>query len=328
MQGIAKPRSAILYGISGSGKTSELARIAKWIYKTYGLRSRLISASSGGIAAFEDAGLVDPDNPCCSKEAIVQYFDISYRQWALANVRQLSEGYFPRLAKMNGKVDLFLETDTRCMTTPEEWETIGAYLVEGTKDISDVWLNHIRNSPNKIGPKQPATYQEGGYEVKGLDVGHYGIVQLELDKVIRQGFHRLPIKWDIWTGMVDFGEDSENRKIYGPAAAGKAITLQIPGWFGDCFHLQQIKVLEGEQLVQKHVAWFIEHTDSTTGAIYLSKTRILPELVPSLLKLFPHGYIELGYTKGIEQYFEALDLIRKNYLEYLKQKGGENNNAI
>lgn len=307
-----KPRSMILYGESGDTKTSQLYHLARMILKQNpGKKLRLISADGGGYTPFED---VSPDPYFGGKSLIesglVQVFDISYRKKALSDLRRLAEGYWPR--KYKGDPAGYFANDARCETQEEEWDKIAGYLIEGISSISQLLLNHISEQNGGLGFKHSFEYEEEGVTVTGLQEGHYGIVQKELYKLHVHGFGRLPVNWVIWTSLVAKGEDKRTGDtVYGPKAAGAAITYQIPSWFQHCLHLGQETIEKDDKAILKKVAWFRRHDDKTTGIPYLCKPRITPELYPKLLEMFPNGYVTLGFKRGVDVYLEGIEKIVK-----------------
>lgn len=308
-----KAKTMMLYGESGDTKTSQLYHLARYIIKATGKKIRLISADGGGYEPFESP-CPDPffEGKSLVESGYVDIFDISYRKTALADLRRLAEGYWPINAKIKatGRVvpKGYFKNDERCLTSPEAFDNIAAYLVEGAASISTLLLNHISDQDGGLGFKHSFEYEEEGYKVSGLQEGHYGIVQKELYRLQVHGFGRLPVDYVIWTSLVGKGVDKRTDKtIYGPKAAGDAITYAIPQWFGDCIHISQENVELEDKVVIKKVAWFRQHPDKDTGIPYLCKARITPELYQGLLRKFPNGYVPLGFKRGLDVYVEALE---------------------
>src|ERR1700690_4015629 len=109
-------RSVMLYGNSGSTKTSQVYHLAKWVLAqpgNKGKRFRLIYADGGGYAPFMDSGMIE------RKE--VEVFDFSFRTHALADYRKLAEGYWP-LYDVKTKTETYAEyfrKDENCLT--KDW---------------------------------------------------------------------------------------------------------------------------------------------------------------------------------------------------------------
>lgn len=318
----------MIYGGSGSTKTSQLYHIVKMIHKQTRKKFRLIHSDGGGYAPFVDSGMID--------NGIVEVFDFSSRKSALADFRRLGEGYWPRWVK-DGKLyskqvdgsEEYFRTEDVCRTTPQEWEQIGGYVIDGITSTAEVLKNHCSDQTEGVGFKESWKYEEDGYTFTGLQMGHYNIVQKEIHSRLTKGFETLPISWLVCSALVGKGEDKQNREtIYGPQIVGNASTPQVPAWFMDCLHLEKMKYDDIPTKLKKDakgeskegmVAWFTSHTDSNTQVPYLCKARIMPEMYPKLLEYFPYGFVPLGYKQGIDLYFQVLELLRKEHLKEMKQ---------
>jgi hypothetical protein len=298
---MTKPRTIIIYGDSGSTKTSQCYHLARWINQHTSLKGRMIGANASDSAPFEDSGMIE--------RGTVDFFDVSDRKMALGDMRKLSEGYWPRdvANKPKGNKEYF-QKDDKCLNT--KWDEIGFYIVEGTTGISSLLLNHIRAQEEGVGFKHSFKYEEDGYIIGGLQEGHYGLVQQEMYKIFVQGFACLPVKYIIVTALIGKGEDKrKSETVYGPKSAGQATTFEIPSWFMDCFHLDSVTEETEKGPVERRVAWFERHLDKDTGIPYLCKARVLPELYPEVRKVFPHGYIPLGFKHGLDKFYQSMEEI-------------------
>lgn len=306
-----KPRSIMMYGQSGSTKTSQLYHLAKYILKLTGKKIRMIHGDPGGYAPFEDSGLIASGR--------VEVFDFSYRQLALADIRRLSEGYWPRKNKDGQE---YFRSEPVCMTTPEQWSGIGAYLIEGMTSLGELLKTHISNQREGVGFKESWKYEEDGYTLTGLQPGHYDLIQKEVYARHVQGFAMLPIEYLVWTALVGKGEDKQSRvTFYGPQIVGNAATPRAPTWFLDCLHLSKERWKDAKTGENREgmVAWFTQHNDvsqelgGSLGAPYPAKVRIAPELFPKLLEKFPFGFVPLGFTRGVDVLFMVMDKLRKEF---------------
>lgn len=285
-------RTGIFYGESGDTKTHQLFSFARWYVKNYKKKCRLITSDGGGFGPFDDSGMIDRGE--------CQAFDISYRKEALADIRRLSEGYWPRKGK-RGPMSIFT-SDLKCAPQENTWDEVGCYLVDGITSICRLWLNHISDQSGGVGFKEAWNYSEGGYEYNGLQQGHYGLVQKELYRIMVHGFKALPVDFVFYTALVEQGEDRKGKTVYGPKAAGSAITAEIPSWVQDCLHLEQIQFKKDGNVIKQKVAHFVKHRDKETGIDYEAKVRVMAEYIPRLMRLYPKGYIKLGLNEG-----EAID---------------------
>lgn len=313
-----KARTACIYADSGDGKSTQLYFMALWLWNNFKLKSRLISYD-GKYQQFEanrgDGSLIE--------RGIVEVFDAlrSDSGEALADTRKLSDGYWPRKTKGGGQ---YFKSDANCKVDWEK-EGIGAYFIDDISSLSDLWLAHVADQ--QAGFKSAWSYEEGGYTISGSQDGHYGIVQKELTKCWKgtgksQGFHNLPVRYVITTAKVEKGVENYRRKrvkrndpnapaeanittLYGPKAAGQALTPFMPGWFADCFHLGRVMVKQGEgEAKEIRAAYYDTHLHEQTDVPFICRVDILPENVEKLREKFKHGFIPLGLNRGIDKFYE------------------------
>lgn len=297
----------MMYGISGSTKTSQVYLLAKWLLslpENKGKKFRMIHSDGGGWAPFQDSGMID------RKE--IEVFDFSSRTHSLSDYRKLSQGYWPRKTKDGQE---YFRKDDNCKTKPEEWENILGYIIEGMASSGEALKTHISNMTEKVGPERDSfTYEEDGEVLTGLTMSHYNIIQKEIYSAHMSGFNCLPIKWLVYTSLLGKGEDKKTggETIYGPQLVGSASTPSIPSWFMDCVQLNKEKYMTKDGETEGMVAWFTKHNDTLTGVPCLAKARVLPELYPELLKYFPYGFVPLDYTRGITVYFRVLEKLKES----------------
>lgn len=312
----------MLYSDSGGTKTTQSYFLIKDIYKKTKKKFRVIMSDGGGIAPFADAGMIG---------TAVDVFDFSNRQHALADLRKLSLGYWPRWITKDNKLyssytdgtqEYFRKEDV-CMTTPDEWKGIAGYLIEGMTSTGSSLMSHCANqdATNKIGFKGSFIYEEDGFVFGGVDKGHYNIIQKEVYDRHTKGFSTLPMEWLIWTALVGKGEDRERITVFGPQLAGSAKTAEIPSWFHHCLHINKERYVDvptklntsaNGQEKEGYVLWFQKHTNGQDGVPYLAKIRLLPELVPKLMEYCPYGFFPVTYTYGLDTFFKLLERIKTN----------------
>lgn len=306
-----KPRSLMMYGISGSTKTSQAYHLAsKILAENPGKRFRMIYSDGGGWFPFEESGMIERGE--------VEVYDFGASKYPFDDYRRLSDGYWPRMDN-SGKMQFKKSPEFK--TTDEQWKDIIGYIIEGMGSTAEVIKAFISNQTEGFGFKESWKYvSEDGDTVLGLQTGHYGIVQREMHERHVTGFNCLPIKWLIYTSLLGKGEDKKNgnETVYGPQVAGNASTPMVPSWFMDCLHLSKERyrteeIVDGvktEKEVEGMVAWFQRHEDNN-GTPCLAKARCMPEKYPELLKWFPHGFVPLSHNAGIKNYYKVLDHISK-----------------
>ncbi len=305
-----KPRSLMMYGVSGSTKTSQAYHMAQWLLKgNPGKKIRMIHSDGGGYGPFVDSGLIESGR--------VQVFDFSDRQHAISDYRKLSQGYWPR-KKPDGSE--YFQKDDHCKTTPAQFENIVAYIIEGMASTAEKLKTHISNQTEGVGFKESWVYTEDGETIVGLQQGHYNIIQKEVYSAHMTGFNCLPIPWLIYTSLLGKGEDKTGKEtVYGPQVVGAASTASVPSWFMDCLHLNRetyvVKTSTGEKTIDGMVAWYKRHNDTTTDVPCLAKARIMPELYPKLEGQFPYGFVPLTFERGIVDYFVVLEKLKQIHME-------------
>lgn len=306
----------MIYSDSRVGKTTNLYFLVKYLWETYSQISRVIIGDPGGAAPFIDSGMVD--------EGIVELFDFSYRQLAIADFRRLSRGYWPIL---NSKGQEFFQTSEHCITPPEKWAKIGGYFIDSMTSVGRLLISHCSDQEGGLGFKEAWSYEEDGETIRGLQQGHYGIVQKEIYKLHAHGFAMLPIRMLGWTALIGKGEDKRDRSSkYGPQLVGNASTPEVPTWFNDVFHFDRILESKEENgavvTTEKRVAWFLEHPDRETSIPYLCGCRLLPEIYREYLAGFKNGWIPLGLNKGIEKHYQMLEILNRKFRDSKESQKG------
>jgi len=303
--------SILFVGDSGSTKTTQLHFLAKYYHKHNPTKKiRLIVAGGGEMEPFETSGIID--------EGIVEVFDISFSKNFLATTRRISEGFWPIKDDIDKDGQLILTEDDKYRTN---WKTanVGMYLVDHLSGVASSFLSHLSDQKNGAGFKESWTYEDDGVTIIGLQMGHYGIVQREIQKFVSRGLKRLPVDMLGVAALIDKGEDRKKQTVYGPKIAGSAMTEEVPSWFGDNFYLDSeiVEVVKNNETfnVKKKVAWFRDHNDNDTNVKCLAKIRLLSELVPIFNKEYPKGFVELSYKRGIMDVLETRDRIIKEYRE-------------
>lgn len=321
---MGRAKTILIYTKSGGTKTTQCVHLARYVWKKFGKRTRLISGDGGGWKPVEDER-IDPTNPnspfliksAKNPEGIVDVINITNRPHLLADMRRLSRGAW--LYKVKGK-DGQAEERWLDWATRGEKDNIGAIFIEGLTSIATGFLNHISKQDNRAGSVGKVMYAAPNYEEDGeifggTDQGHVGMVQNETWNLCQQ-FGTLPVEVVVWTALEEKGEvKNTSATIYGPKLAGNAKTYEAPSWFSDCLHFQEMSGtvdLGGGILTQtkKVFAFYAKHTDPDTGNFYICKVSVGPSLYKRLEEKWPGGCFEMGLDKGMVEYLEFMDKIR------------------
>lgn len=208
------PKADLIYGRSGTTKTSNVGHMAEYIYNKYGERTRLVSADPGGWQSIEhlvEAGLVEP------------YQLTQSHKYPLEQLIRLAQGWWPdgtgtlKQSSLNG---------------------IGAYAFEGMSTFSTLIMSnlvgrqdiHIPDTPKESFVKDDQL--RWGFSGRA----HYGFIQQRIYEIVSTSNH-LPVHKVLWSAHETDAKDNQQRKIYGPSVIGEAMTGQVGAWFGAMLHL-------------------------------------------------------------------------------------------
>lgn len=284
----------LVYGHSGTGKTTWWMPIAEQIYKDTGKKTRLY-IGDGGVQTVRDDGLID--------DGIVEPFIFTDHPYPFTVCRQMCQGYWP-----NDKGELAKQT-------PEQLAAVGMFVFEGLTVVADYILGSTRGGladragrGEKIGQDSPVTVSDpSGEKFGGNAMAHWNFAQQRVRECVMLS-KALPgfVQWTAHERSAEFKE--ENETIVGPDAAGRSLTPKIPSWFGNTIHLtgatKTVKVKDPVTLkdvtiyeVEKR-AYLREHGDPDGRVFikYLANTRspvvngkpTLPEYLapPDALKFY------------------------------------------
>lgn len=315
-------RTGLVYGESGTFKTTQIGAFARYIYKKTGKPIRLISADLGGWAPIKpevDAGLVIP-------------WRVSTIDNMLPVIRKLSKGYWPTVReKDSGLPDpedknkkLKVQYLDLASPTPKTWEEIGGYAVESLTSIGDAEMSNLVSTGRKVAEEVVSEWEEKVY-VDGTEVkekfgaparAHYNFVQNAIYSLIN-AFSSLPVEYVLFTALEAKSEEEDRTTIYGPSIAGKKATPKAPSWVGDCIHHDSYQVEKmvpacnpdgspkmgapdspgakpkqaEEKVMQTFVrGYFMRHPDPKTGVNHPAKPRVIPNAWGKLLERWPGGY--------------------------------------
>ncbi|MGH9439714.1 MAG: hypothetical protein ACRD22_17970, partial [Terriglobia bacterium] len=253
-------KTTLIFGDSGTFKTTAIGHAARYFWETTGKRTRLISGEAGWVVVRDliDAGLIE-------------MFHISDQPNIISLMRRLSAGYWPEKLSLDGHML------TPNLAAPRDLEKkIALYAFEGLSSVSDLGMSDLAAKQRKVGDQGVGEFTEHVMVVneKGQTVNaeekfsynnlnHYQFMQKEMLGRVRT-FGALPVEHVILSAHEAKGEEEETRRaIRGPALAGKAATAKVMKDVGDCLHFEQYTV-DGES----------KDKDGKTVRISRVKTRV------------------------------------------------------
>jgi hypothetical protein len=321
-------KSILIYGVTGSYKTTQSRFLAKYIYKKYGKKIRVIYTGAS------DGGLTDPEE----RAGILESFRLGLRSNPLPVLRRLAKGYWPRVVTKDGKQTLQLVEPTA-----QTWQEVGAIVLDSLSMGAEEGMRDTVDKGRPMAQEAVTPFRESVQIVdqtgKVLEVeevfaapalAHYGFGQNFAVGLIN-ALSSLPVEIVMFTAMEKKGEEEDasgRSTIYGPDMPGKKLTPKIGGLVGDLIHFDQYfveelvpsidpatnkpimkdnKPLMEKVLLSKTRAYFVKHPDSKTGITFPAKPRIVSSKWPELLKKWPGGYFEPTLENGIDMYLEEID---------------------
>src|SRR5882762_509248 len=302
-------RSGVIYGASGTFKSTAGKHFSRYIYKKTGKATLLFSLDGGGWGPMEPeirGGIILP-----------------YRgntQVPLPVLRKISQGYWP---EDSGETEIS-KTNLRSI----DWARFGGLFVEGLSSISQALMRHLADQQIKTGEEATSPFSqrvvvEGQVVTEtfaGNSKAHYGFVQNQLYSLVTN-FTSLPLEYVLFSALESRTEEDDRSTIYGPQVAGKKATALVPSWVGDCLHSEAYPVEKFIQVpdpkdatkkIETRVVetlvrtYFVKHPDPSTGIMFPAKPRIDSEKVGELMKLFPGGYYEPSPSHVLDTYLEAI----------------------
>lgn len=289
----------VLYGPTGSRKTSQIREFAKYVYEKTGKKTRLLTMDGGGYGTAQDyvnAGIID-------------VWRLVEEERPLPMLIEASKGRFPKDLKNGLRISNGLAKDMG---------DVGAIAVEGWFSIANAAMRYLVGKGQKINEDVVSKFEEKSdfgdvISFGAPSRGHYGFVQNLILDLIRN-FSALNMERILYTSLEGKGEDKITKALtYGPATAGGAITAAIPQYVGDCLHLEDFQVDKGKdkdglKLVETQIrSWFTSHPDPQTGVMWPAKCRIIPPKVQAFKdRMGASGYFNLN-DKTLYDYLKVQD---------------------
>lgn len=309
-------RSGIIYGDSGSYKTTAVKHFARYIYEVTGKRTNLLSMDGGGWDACVPevlAGIISP-------------YRVTMKN-PLPVLRVISTGYWPEEgSEAKGSMNLI----------PIDWNEVGAMAIEGLTSISQAEMRYLADIGAIVGGEKQSLGRfdqpvRVNGEVKtevfaGSSMGHYGFTQNNVYSFVMNLGALTGPHYVLFSALESRTEEDDRTTVYGPQIAGKKATALAPSWVGDCIHFQSygvpksIKVpdpqnpkeLVDSTLIETVVrAHFIKHPDPSTGIFFPAKPRVTPEKVKELMSWAPGGYFTPGTEHGFDTYLHKIDELQQ-----------------
>lgn len=297
---IQRFRADVLYGQSGSRKTTNVGLSCAYWHRKTGKRGRLISMDGGGF---------EPIEPLI-EAGILEVWSLNDRPHPIESLDLACQGYWP--------ADALDPASKLVAPTPATWERVGFMAFEGLTSGGDVILRELRAKKASLSQDPSYSWMSGATVYSGANMSYYGFVQDRLYDFVMKT-HMLPVERVLWTALEGRGEEEGSRiPTFGPAIAGKKSTGKAPQWFGNCLHLEMLVTEEADakmkqtRLVTKPVMYLRSHADPLTKMAYPAKTRAPYQFAAELPEFLDPPDLGVLYQK----------------LDELKQKAAQQLQAI
>lgn len=304
----------MIYGQSGTGKTTQVARMARFVFKKTKKITRLITADPGGWKTADpyiNVGVIQPFS--LLDERVIA---------PLEAISKLVQGYWPFDPETNQPLlrkvtadgpyknrEVFDFTHVKAKPTSETWKKVGGMGVEGLHSITFFIQDYLSGHPEilnelagGVGSKQGAVskIQEGSEVFVQPGKASYGFIQKMAYKLVRQSCD-LPLEKVLWTSLEALYEKTDNEgnviatEHYYPSMVGKAALRATPQWFGCLIHLDTVtlgvtdehrpdkgrKVAAGTIIGTTNTevrAYLKDHLSARDGNLFKAKPRVAFEV--------------------------------------------------
>jgi hypothetical protein len=248
-----RKRTILMYGRTRSGKTSQIAELAEWVYSTLKLKTLIYSIDAGGTA---------PLGPVIDNNIVDLVLQGETNPWMFLS--KVSRGQVRRDGKW----------------VPADLAQYGLIAIESFTGFGDaVMIDMATQAGNgiNIGGQANVSFnvQSDGETLKigGSNMAHYNVAQTRLlDEFLRS--QKLNVPLILWTASASKEEDGNfGGKVIGPAGPGKALTAELPRHCDLCFRIDCSPSKQGVE--EKHTIYLGNSVDVNAGnATSLGNTRV------------------------------------------------------
>lgn len=306
-------RSGVIYGPTGTYKTTQIKWFAHYIARKTGKATALISCDGGGWDSCQeevDDGMIIP-------------FRVEMSAIPLPLIVNISRGYWPK--------DVKEAEPSKIVLKRMPFDDIGAIAIEGWSSISQVAMRYMPDAGisvggedrNKLGgwnQSMNIDFDDGRGSVlvpshfRSNTRGDYGFVQ-KFIYGITMNFNSLPLEYALYTALENKTEDEDRVTVYGPEIAGKKATANCGPWVGDMIHCQDYITYNTPAGTDTPVAstevryYYERHQDPRTNVPFPAKFRAVPAAVPKIRARWPGGFFKpnIEGTESFGAFLQSID---------------------
>ena len=306
-------KTLLMYGETGSMKSSNAADIVDYLYERWGVPVLgVFGDNRGPLQSQVNRGRLIP-------------WDIYTHSDPLGCIIAASTGYWPvRLEDGRAVGPLKLRTG-------DAWNEISGFLVEGLTENGMLIMRDREMKRCSTGEPLVALTSEliaGTNETIHYAMGSrgtYQFAQIQTHRYVKNGFAKLPVPWVIMTAHESKGTDENGRPVYGPVIVGRAMIDTIPQWFDNTIHMDKyffdVTVTGKDAKKTKTTikrqgarAFFTGHVDAAIPTVFwAAKLGVPTDLMMEIFDAWPEGYVPLTldragkYCSGVRDIIEMID---------------------
>lgn len=234
----------LLYGPTGSGKSTQLGILAEEVYTTTGKKTRVCSADFGGV------------------DTISPYMDLGI-------IELVELGSSDIWIFLNKVVRGYIKTpDGKWVKDEKRNAEVGAIAFESAHGIAQLLkmdMERKAGTGTAIGGDSNTSFDIAGDGEKikiGTTKGYqkFAIPQAQILEAIYESF-KLPVQYVVWTaGISKDDDDVTTSKVVGPDVIGKALTGILPKDFNYTFRIGVVPSQGGK--AEKHILYLGTHVEA------------------------------------------------------------------
>jgi hypothetical protein len=307
-------KTELVYGRSGSGKTSWLLKLARYIFLKTGKRT-IWYLGDGGGETITITGWADPGG-------FIDLYPYIIRDNPIETSQFVCEGRAP-VDPMDSKTKLMPRS-------PEELAEIGLWVFEGLNVMADYMMGEREGGlanrmarGEMLNKDDSFRFKDGELLFGGNARTHYGFTQRKMLDLIGRTTRLPGIKY--WTAHELKVDDADNREtMFGPDVVGQKLTPRIGASFGNTIHMHVAHIEEQtpdpitkkavKRIVSQYRAYTRTHydPDGQTMARYFANTRMDARIVEAYPELMP----EYIFPADPIRFYGLLDEAKKREAEF------------
>src|SRR6186713_2483709 len=283
-------RLDLVYGESGSGKTTWALQLAQYFWLKNKKRTRWYLGDGGGETIRQVLKAYG--------EEFIEIWEYPLWKHPFETTAKMMEGGWP----------INPDDPKSPLLSPANWpqmqEKYGLFVYEGLTAMADYMMGDTEGGladrmakGQSLNNDDSFKFQDGMMKFGGNSRTHYGMVQRRIPHMLREN-SRVPL-FKIWTAHEQRAEDGISKEtVIGPDVVGRMLTSKIMGSFGHTVHLCKVAKLVKEKdphsskVIEIPIAERRAYTEShydpsgTNFAKYLANVRIPEGCPPNTIPLY------------------------------------------